>query len=64
MVIGTEWDGTTFAKKLWVLNPANGAILDRVSLSTDYLDTIRNLAVADNQVYVLGQTLRVYGSSR
>jgi len=64
VVLGTEWDGTNFVKTLWILNPANGAILDRVSLSTDYLDTIRNLAVADNQVYVLGQTLRVYGPSR
>ncbi len=64
LVLGTEWDGATFAKKLWVLNPANGAILDRVALSTDYLDTMNNLAVADDKVYVLGKTLRVYGPSR
>jgi outer membrane protein assembly factor BamB len=64
VVLGTEWDGTTFAKKLWVLNPANGAILDRVDVSTDDLDTMNNLAVADDKVYVLGQTLRVYGPIR
>lgn len=64
VVVGTEWNGKIFAARLWVLNPANGAILDRVDLSTDYLDTVTDLAVADDQVYVLGRTLRAYRSSR
>ena len=60
VVVGTEY-GATFIAQLWVINPQNGAELARVAISNDLYWLSRGLAVADDQVYVLGSTLRVYG---
>ena len=59
VVIGTDYD--TFTEQLWVLDASDGAELDRVTLGD--LD-VRGLAVAGEQVYVLGPTLLVYGPGR
>jgi outer membrane protein assembly factor BamB len=63
VVVGTEY-GATFIAQLWVINPQNGAELARVAISNDLYWLSRGLAVADDQVYVLGPTLRVYGPSQ
>ena len=63
VVVGTEY-GDTFVKQLWVINAQNGAELERMAISNDLYWLSRGLAVADDQVYVLGSTLRVYGPSQ
>ncbi len=63
IVVGTEF-GDTLVKKLWVINAQNGAELDRVVISNGFMWQPSELAVADDQVYVLGSTLRVYGPSQ
>ncbi len=64
VVVGTEF-GDTILKRLWVINAQNGAEVDRVVISNDFMKwQPSGLAVADDQVYVLGSTLRVYGPSQ
>jgi outer membrane protein assembly factor BamB len=63
VVVGTVF-GDTIVKQLWVINAQNGAELDRVVISNDSMWQPSGLAVADDQVYVLGDTLRVYGPSQ
>lgn len=57
VVLAREY-GTTIVEQLVVLNAESGAELTRVNLGQDL---VTGLAVADDQVYVLGPTLRAYG---
>jgi outer membrane protein assembly factor BamB len=64
VVVGTEFSDAIL-KRLWVINAQSGAEVDRVIISNDFMTwQPSGLAVADDQVYVLGPTLRVYGPSQ
>jgi outer membrane protein assembly factor BamB len=61
VAIGQDWKDNTFEYELLILDPASGAEKSRVALGNELVEGI---AVAGEQVYVLSDTLRVYGPTQ